>query len=160
QELFISLPANYGVDGTLEDTERPASLHELVPGRIVQLDAIFKPVRSGAYFRFAGHEYFAVRDGFIRSLNVGNEAPDFPGKLCFHLEEIRIHHDREHVVGDPLRVGIAARSAGHGPGQHLHNHAQTVTLVAAEGNDGAGRRAIERLRIAGRLTISVEQTIV
>ena len=47
-----------------------------------------------------------------------------------------------------------------GPGEHLGDDAQTISLVPAQRQDRAGRRGVERLGVVGRPAVAVEDAAV
>src|SRR5262249_46281987 len=90
----------------------------------------------------------------------GYKALDFAMEVVVRLKRGRVEQDRQHAVGQAIGLGrVAARIAGQSPRQDVGDDAQAVALVTAERQDGAGRVAVEHLRIGRGATLRVDDTV-
>ena len=66
-----------------------------------------------------------------------DEGSDLAGKRVGGYEHGGVEDDTQHVVGHTINPEVAARPARECAGEHLGQHAQAVSLVPAERQDGS-----------------------
>src|SRR5262249_51999811 len=137
-----------------------AGVADLPPGRVVQLDAVAQPAGPCPLLRLARGEDLAAGGGRRGTLDPGDEAADVRAELVLVPGEGGVDEDAEHAVGDAGFLWVAAAAAGERAGEHLGDDAEGVALVAAHRQDGARRRAVQRLRVVGRPAVAVEHAVV
>ena len=132
---------------------------KLVPGGIVERNSILQPLDPRPMLRLAGHENLAILRNGRGALHPGGEVGDVLVEFRARTQPGRIDDDGQHVVGDDLGSRPTARTRRERTGQNLDHHRQSETLMAAQGEDGARRRRVERLRIDRRLALAVKEAV-